>query len=731
MNKALLIVLILSLFNTTLQAQKLKHKRAAELYETYSYKESIKRYEEITDKSTDIKRKLAQSYYNIGNFKKAEKYYAEVCSAADKKAEDLYSYAAVLAINKEYEESVKWMKEYNKLVKNDSRSKRWLENSSFYKDLQKDKGIFKIENLNINTNQEDFGTAYYKDKIVFASTREGIEIIRRKWNWNDLPFLNLFIATPDTNLHFKDFKLFYKKVNKKFHEGPASFSKDGNFMAFTRNNYHEKSSDGVIKLEIYTSEYKNGKWQKPVPLHFNSKEYSVGHPSLTPDGKTMYLASDMPGGIGGVDIYVIHRKDDGSWTDPENLGKTINTEGNEMFPFIHPEGFLIYSSNGLPGLGGLDVFVALKDGNKFKNPENLGVPINSNYDDFALILDDQQESGYFSSNRVGGKGDDDIYLFRLLRPLNKKLIEGVAKDQNGNILSGVEVNLYDENGNVIATVVTGADGKYQFEAEPNKFYSLDGTKPEYKKGTNTADTHTDDYIIEANLVLEISPKFSLYCIIKDEQTMQPLDSVKISMVDKIKNKTEIIYTPKTGDFYRKLNDRQLNDSLSYELTLEKKGYLTKKFVYNQKLYKEGQYNMHEEMNFLMQKIEKGVDLGKIININPIYFDLNKSDIRPDAAIELDKIVKVMNDNPTMVIELGSHTDCRGSKEYNRKLSDRRAKSSAAYIKARITNPERIYGKGYGESQLVNKCECEGSRKVPCTEKEHQQNRRTEFKIIKM
>ncbi len=402
-----------------------------------------------------------------------------------------------------------------------------------------------------------------------------------------------------------------------------------------------------------------------------------------------------------------------------------------MFPFIHPEGFLIYSSNGLPGLGGLDVFVALKDGNKFKNPENLGVPINSNYDDFALILDDQQESGYFSSNRVGGKGDDDIYLFRLLRPLNKKLIVGVAKDQNGNILSGVEVNLYDENGNVIATVVTGADGKYQFEAEPNKFYSLDGTKPEYKKGTNTADTHTDDYIIEANLVLEISPKFSLYCIIKDEQTMQPLDSVKISMVDKIKNKTEIIYTPKTGDFYRKLNDRQLNDSLSYELTLEKKGYLTKKFVYNQKLYKEGQYNMHEEMNFLMQKIEKGVDLGKIININPIYFDLNKSDIRPDAAIELDKIVKVMNDNPTMVIELGSHTDCRGSKEYNRKLSDRRAKSSAAYIKARITNPERIYGKGYGESQLVNKCECEGSRKVPCTEKEHQQNRRTEFKIIKM
>jgi len=731
MNKPFLLVLIIFSLSFYSQAQRLKLKRGADLYETYSYKESIKKYEEITDKTIDIKRKLAQSYYNIGKFKKSEKYYQEICNSSEKTSEDVYSYAAVLAMNKKYKESSIWMKEFNKLSKNDSRGKRWANNSSFYKDLQKDKGIFKIENLNINIKQGDFGTAYYKDKVVFASTRKSVEIIRREWNWNELPYLDLFVAKPDTNLHFKSFTRFHDKINKKFHEGPASFSKDGNYMAFTRNNYKEKSSEGIIKLEIYTSEFKNKKWQKPVPLHFNNKEYSVGHPSLTPDGKTMYFASDMPGGIGGVDIYVIKRKDDNSWTDPVNLGKTINTEGNEMFPFIHPEGFLIYSSNGLLGLGGLDIFIALKKGKTFKKPENIGTPVNSNYDDFAFILDDKQESGYFSSNRIEGKGDDDIYLFRLLMPLNKKLIVGVATDQDGNILSGVEVNLYDDKGNVIATVVTEDDGKYEFKAEPDKYYSLDGKKTEYKKGTNTADTHTDDYIITANLVLAIKPKFSLYCIIKDEQTMKPLDSVKVTMVDYIKNSTEIIYTPTTGDFFKKLKDKKLNDSLSYGLILEKKGYLTEKFVYNQKLYREGQYNMHEEMNFVMHKIETGLDLGKIVKVNPIYFDLDKSNIREDAAIELDKIVKVMNDNPTMVIELGSHTDCRASKEYNRSLSDRRAKSSAAYIRARITKPERIFGKGYGESKLINKCKCEGGKKVPCTEEEHQENRRTEFKIIKM
>jgi len=725
-------LIILLLFNYSSFSQKMKLKKGENYYQVYSYAETIKKYEGITDKTDEINRRLAESYYNIGKFKKSENYYEILVTSESKTAEDIYNYASVLAMNKKYKESEKWMAEFNKLAKNDRRGKLWAENKGFYKSLQKDKGRFVIKNLDINAKHQDFGPAYYKDKIVFASSRQPIKMIKRHWNWNDLPFLDLYIADVDTNLELKSLQKFHKSYNKKYHEGPASYNKDGDFMAFTRNNYKGKSEEGIIKLQLFTAEFIDDKWQKEKPMHFNSSEYSVGHASLTGDGKTMYFASDMPGGYGGVDIYSCNRKSDGGWTDPKNLGEKINTEGDEMFPFIHSEGILFFASNGLLGLGGLDVFLCRVTENGFDNLENIGVPVNSSYDDFAFILDEKQESGYFSSNRLDGKGDDDIYMFRLLRPFTfGKLIRGTATDSLGNILSNVEVSLYDEKDIVIETVITKEDGKYEFEAEQDKYYSLDGIKLEYTDGENKADTHTDEYIVIADIELNKWPKFSLYCIIKDERTMEPLNEVKVTLTDYIKHENEVIITPETGDFFRKLDDRKLNDTLSYELKLEKDGYLTETFVYNKVLYRPGQYNMHEEMNILLNEIEVGKDLSKIIDINPIYFDLDKSNIRPDAAFELDKIVKVLNDNPNMVIELGSHTDCRGSAAYNRALSDRRAKSSAKYIKARITKPERIYGKGYGESKLINHCECEGSKKVPCTEEEHQQNRRTEFKIIKM
>ncbi len=733
MNRPLIFTIVILLFvHFSSFGQKIKLKKGENYYQAYSYSESIEKYEGITDKTTEINRRLAESYYNIGKFKKSEKYYETIMLSEEKTTEDIYNYASVLAINKKYKESEKWMAEFNKLAQNDSRGKLWAENKGFYEGLQKDKGRFVIKNLSINAEHEDFGPAYYKDKIVFASSRQPVKMIKRHWNWNELPFLDIYIADVDTNMQLKSLQKFHKSYNKKYHEGPASFSSDGNFMAFTRNNYQEKSEEGIIKLQLFTAEFIEGEWQKEKPMHFNSSEYSVGHASLTEDGKTMYFASDMPGGIGGVDIYICQKKMDGGWTEPVNLGEKINTEGDEMFPFIHPEGILFFASNGLLGLGGLDIFLSRVTENGFLNLENIGVPVNSSYDDFAFILDEKQESGYFSSNRIDGKGDDDIYMFRLLRPFTfGKLIRGTATDSLENILSNVKVSLYNDSDIVIETQITKEDGKYEFEAEQDKYYSLDGIKLEYTNGKNTADTHTEEYIVIADLELNKWPKFSLYCIIKDENTQLPLDSVKVTLTDNINHNDEIIMTTGSGHFFRKLEGRKINDSLSYQLKLERKGYLTESFSYNQLIYRPGQYNMHEDLNIVMNAIEVGMDLSKIIDINPIYFDLNKSNIRPDAAIELDKIVKVMNENQTMVIELGSHTDCRASAAYNRSLSDRRAKSSAKYVRERISYPDRIFGKGYGESKLINHCACEGSRKVPCTEKEHQENRRTEFKIIKM
>jgi outer membrane protein OmpA-like peptidoglycan-associated protein len=733
MNKIKLIIAISSLLIANeVFAQEMTLKKGENYYKTYSYSESIKKYEGITDKTTEINRRLAESYYNIGKFNKSEEYWAKVVADSSKTADDIYRYAAVLAMNKKYQESEKWMTEFNLLAANDKRGQLWVNNKGFYEKLQEEKGLFKIWALNINTEQQDFGTAYFKDKIVFASTRQPVQMIKKEWNWNELPFLDIYVAEIDSNLQFSSYEKFNKDINKKYHEGPATFNEKGDFMAFTRNNYLGKSKEGVIKLQLYTSEFKDNKWQKPVSMSFNSNEYSVGHASLTQSGDTMYFASDMPGGIGGVDIYRIYRKNDGGWSNPENLGNRINTEGNEMFPFIHPEGMLFFASDGLLGLGGLDVFVSKVSANSFSEPENVGVPVNSNYDDFAFILDKKQESGYFSSNRPEGKGDDDIYNFLLLKPFRfGKLIRGTAMQPDSSVLSEVLVNLYDDKKNVIGTITTAENGKYEFEAEQDKNYSLDGVKNLYSGGKNTADTHTDEYVVIADLFLQKKPQFSLYCLVSDEKTGKPLDSVKITMSNNMDKTVDLILTPETGDFYRNLEGKKLNDSLSYKVTAERKGYLTKIQNYNQKLYREGQYNIHEVLNFKMDPVEEGSDLSKIVDVKPIYFDLGKHNIRPDAAKELDKIVKVMNENPDLEIELGSHTDCRGTATANMALSDRRAKSSAAYIQARISNPKRIYGKGYGESKLINHCECEGNRKVPCTEEEHQQNRRTEFKIIKM
>ena len=715
-----------------LSAQKRTLKRGHNLYKTYSYAESIKKYEVITDKTIDINRRLAESYYNIGKLDKSEKYWKIVVENEARTADDIYNYASVLTMNRKYKESEQWMKEFNKINAKDTRGKLWVNNNGFYEKLQQDKGRFKIESLNINSKQEDFGTSYYKNKVVFASTRTPIKMIKREWNWNELPFLDLYVGEVDTNLHFTSFEKFHKSINKKYHEGPASFNKVGNFMAFTRNNYEGKSTEGVIKLKLFTSEYKNDKWQKPVPLHFNNDEYSVGHASLTATGDTMYFASDKPGGLGGVDIYRIFRKVDGNWTDPENLGEKINTEGDEMFPFIHPDGMLFYASDGLLGLGGLDVFIAQVKPTGFGKPENIGVPVNSSYDDFAFILDQQQKSGYFSSNRFEGEGDDDIYLFRLLKPFKfGKLLRGKTMDQDSNILANVKVNLYNEKGEVIGSTTTSEDGKYEWRIEQDKLYSLDGKKVQYTDAHNTADSHTEEYIVYADLILTKIPKFSLYFVVTDARSDVPLEGVKVKVINYIDKNSEEVITTESGDLYRTLENKKLNDSLSYEFALEKEGYISETHIWHKVLYREGQYNVHEDLDFKMDLVEEGMDLGKIIDINPIYFDFNKSNIRPDAAIELDKIVKVMNDNPNMVIELGSHTDCRGSKKYNISLSDRRAKSSAKYISERITNSERIYGKGYGESKLINHCECEGTRKVPCSEEEHQLNRRTEFTIIKM
>ncbi len=716
----------LIIFSLSINAQTGKLKKGEQSYEKYSYTESIEKFEGLSEKTFEIKKKLAESYYKTGDYYKAEEYYSEVAVSPKSSSEDIYNYASVLAVNKKYAESEEWMEKFYQLERGDSRAKIYNENKGFYNILLKDNKQFNIKNLDVNTPHQDFGTAFYMDKVVFASSRTGSKFIKRIWNWNELPFLDLYVADIDGS-QLTNVSSFKKTFNKKYHEGPASYNKESNYTAFTRNNYTGKSKEGIIKLQIFTSEKEGEKWKKPDPMHFNSSEYSVGHPALTADGKSMYFASDMPGGFGKVDIYIVHMNENGEWGKPENLGKKINTEGNEMFPFIHEEGILFYASDGLPGLGGLDIFFTMIKESGFSKPKNLGVPVNSNFDDFALIVDLKMRKGYFSSNRNAGKGDDDIYSFRLLKPISSDvIIKGTTKDENGDLLANTEVSIYDIDAEIVKMISSDEAGTYEFIVAPDQQYKIIASKPKYITDIEDVKLNKDDEIIEKDLILEQLPDFTLLCDVNDEDNNIPVSGAKVSVVDNKADVSDTLNTYDSGEFLVKLDDYKLNDSIDFTFTLEKEGYASKTVNYIGLLNRAGEY----KIDIKMQKIEIGEDLGKILEINPIYFNFDKSGIRADAALELNKIVKIMNQYPNMVIELSSHTDCRGSGIYNLKLSDRRAKASAHYIKIRITKPTRIYGEGFGEQKLINKCPCESNNKSDCSEKEHQQNRRTEFKIVR-
>lgn len=828
LNYILLITSFLMIGSSFTQMSTLEQK-GNKYFEVFNYGNAIIKYEEtgVDNLTTGGLRKLAIANRKIHKTVQSEAYYALLVNKSDSKAEDMYQYAEVLLMNNKMTEADDWMKKYHERVKSDGRAADYVKKNGSFQSFKKDNGRYTIYTLEeINTPQEDFSPAYYRNQIVFTSARNNSNPIKRKWNWNNQPYLNLYYADIVDEYKLEDADKLSKKINKKYHEGPASFSEDGDLMVFTRNNYQAKASDRARNLTLhYREKNDKGKWGKIKDFSFNNQEYSVGHPALSANGKVLYFASDMPGGKGATDIYRIERTGD-NWSAPVNAGETINTEGREMFPFFHEDGLLFFASDGQVGLGGLDVFVAAtdKNTNSYKNVKNIGYPLNTNHDDFGFILDSNQFRGYFSSNRPGGKGSDDIYSFILNKKFKScKEIKGFALDKKGNALAKTKVNLINSD-EVIETVITGEKGDYMFCVAPGD-YKLEGTKAKHFPGFNkasikeeTEDAVQSNVILEQdpgfsllanvkdakskgnisgakvlftnnlvkttneavtnldgnagepikgvalneavsysvtvekegylpktvpfnkklvqpgvqNLAIELEkiPSFSLYALITDKKTGKPLEGVTVTLVNNSTNKKEIISLPASADFTRGIKGKKLNDNISYGFTVKKEGYLTKELTYNKKLTREGRYNAHLDLDFGLNPIEVGGDLSKLIEINPIYFDLNKSNIRPDAALELDKIVKVMNEYPGMEIELGSHTDCRASKKYNEALSDRRAKSSAAYIASRITKPERIQGKGYGEEKILNKCLCEGKVKVPCTNAEHDINRRTEFRITK-
>ena len=383
---------------------------------SYTFDKAIKSYTHAKQLSRAGQRGLAESYHKLDQNIESEAVYSGLInSPGEILPEDYYSYVMVLKANGKYGEANKWMDIFKELKPDDLRAKDYEANNNELTNLLKDNGTFIIKHLNVNTDALDFGTCYYKNKIVFASSRVTTKSFVKKYLWTKKPFWDMYVSEVNEG-QLKTPEIFDLSLNGKMHDGPASFSNDGTFMAFTRNNYNDKGKDRVVELQIYFSSYKDGKWLKSEPFVLNNKSYSVGQPCLTSDGNTMYFTSDMPCGYGKADIYRITKDEKGEWGKAENLGDKINTEGEEMFPFFeeHKEK-LFFASDGHFGLGGLDIFICSVNGSGFGPVYNAGFPLNTQYSDYAAIVDDNMK-GYFSSDRIGGSGGDDIYSVEFVDP---------------------------------------------------------------------------------------------------------------------------------------------------------------------------------------------------------------------------------------------------------------------------------------------------------------------------
>jgi outer membrane protein OmpA-like peptidoglycan-associated protein len=630
MKKIYTILFLLALSTTLGLAQNKDTKKADQLYNRLQYTDAAEAYQKLLKRgkgSTYVFEQLGNSYFFINDTKKAETYYKRVVKSKKVAPETVYNYAQSLKANGKFSDYNDAMKQFAEMVPNDSRAKEFMKNPNYVPKLMEKQPKFSATNMkDINTEYSEFGGIMVGKDFYFSSARN---TSRRKYGWNEQPYLDIYKAE-NVGGTIKNAELLdNKEINTKYHEGGIAITADGKRMYFDRNDYYNgkynKSEEGVNQINLYYTDWVAGEWKDVQSVAFNSDEYSTGHPALSPDGNTLYFASDMPGGKGMSDLYKVSISKDGTLGTPERLGDHINTEGKEVFPYIDSNGDLYFSSTGLMGLGGLDVFYAPAKGNSFGEPKNVGPGVNSSDDDFAFIYDSATEEGFVSSNRAGGKGSDDIYTTKKLAPLCEvEMIVQVINEYTKAPIAGARVDLYDKLGNKLSTKTTGNDGKVTFIAECEKEHEVQAVMTDYE--SNAIDTEM-------------------------------------------------------------ASDVTLNKTIS------------------------------------LRPIEEIIVADKVV-LNPIYFDLDKSNITPKAAFELDNLVALMKKYPNMEIKVESHTDNRASAEYNMALSNRRAQSTVQYVISKGIDESRITGEGFGESRPKIAC---GDN---CTDAQHQQNRRSEFIIVK-
>jgi len=741
------LVLFAGLLSFQAQSQGMKERAADKHYAVLAFYKAAEMYSELANKDAATEKQIrrsAECYRFLGDSKSSEFFYAKLVNHKGAKADDFYNYAQMLKMNEKYLAADKAMAIFGAKATGNSIAKEHSENADYLAKIKSTPNKYNIATFNVNSINSDFGPNYYtKDgqtHVIFASARtSNTSFVNKESQWDGSNFLDAYESSIGVDGESSGVKRFDRGIKSKYHEGPASFSNNGTMMYLTRSNYlnRKKGLDSVRhnNLKLYISSVKsNGKWGDLVSFPHNSDSYSLGHATVTEDGKTMYFSSDMPGGKGITDIWM-SKKTGSSWSVPVNM-VDVNTEGREMFPFIGEDGTLYFSTDGYAGLGGLDVYRATASGEgSFDEPENMMYPLNTNHDDFGLIINQAQTQGYFSSNRdgLGAVGDDDIYRFNMAIPFQPKFytVKGCAKTQNEEVIPNTSVKLINTDTDETVIKLLSNSGCYTFENISKGKYRIEASKPEWKK-ISDFEFKTKDYdqvnVENADVYLE-APKCTLLGTTVDARSGEVLSGVSVVIKDKRTAGIERLYTTDAkGQFVDPLNNIPCPGGLlDYEIFLERDGYFPKTIDFKHAIINPGVVDLS---SFLGGPIPMS-DAGNFCQINTILYDLNKSSIRVDAAVELDKLVQCMKDNPGIVIEIGSHTDCRATVAYNLELSNRRAKKVRAYVIRKGIAANRINGVGYGESRLLNDCSSELNSNSNCSGSEelHQTNRRTEFKIV--
>lgn len=729
-------------------------KKADKLYQQQGYMASATKYQmkqSDKDMQPEVMVRIANSYRLNGESELAEYWYAK-CINQSTNAEDKLHYAEVLQSTGKCEDAIRWFNEYQKVSNSD---RGFISDCSELSEFKEHKYVA-VENLKaLNTKHLDYSAVSYDGGILFTSTR-GMQKIRKMTdNWTKGNFSDVFFAKMNDEGKVENITPVEGGINKKYHDGVTSISKSGTLMFFSRNNKKKRKKGKSVNLKIYSSIFVDGMWTDVIDIGINGDDFATCHPSLSSDGTLLYFASDRPGGFGGMDIYVVQNRK-GEWTQPQNLGPTVNSAGNDIFPFVNEEGILFFSSNGHKGMGGLDVFYVEKssmfDEGTWDVRRNLGTPFNSKKDDFGFYSNENMTKGFLTSNRFGGKGGDDIYTWESDENKSLELKETkiaylmvMDKETNSPIRNAIlKIENVDNEGTSIEGR-TDVKGLVETTVEEGQVYKVRVEKEGFVSIEKEVSTTELMGGISYSINVEKVKCVELFGTVINEKYNKVIPNTTVTLINKCNGEKTVVTTHTDGSF-----DFCLESGCDFDVVASKYNFMATESKVSTLEPTEG--NMKEiKIEMLPSSIpgEANTDektespaeikrhflgdenstfhVGQVLTLKNIYYDFNKSNIRPDAQVELDYIVTMMKEFSNMEITLISHTDSRGKTSYNKELSEKRAVSARQYIISKGISSMRIIASGYGESELKNDCK----NGIDCSDDKHQVNRRTEILINKM